>query len=60
MYINEARPPLFRDWFDSVNLSATYKETVGTKDVQVDGTFQKSYLDGRLNTSTFFQNSAEK
>ena len=46
--------------FDGMNLSATYKETIGTKDVQVDGTLQRSYLDGELNTSTFFQNSSEK
>ncbi|MEK9727997.1 MAG: hypothetical protein VW397_07840, partial [Candidatus Margulisiibacteriota bacterium] len=46
--------------FDGVNASSMYKETVGTKDVQVDATIQKTFLDGALTTSTYLQNSSEK
>lgn len=45
---------------DGLGVSAMSKQTVGTKDVQIDSTYQKDFLDNQLNTSTTFHHSLEK
>ena len=45
---------------DGLGVSAMSKQTVGTKDVQIDSSYQRDFLDSKLNTSTTFHNSLEK
>ena len=45
---------------DGLSTSGMFKQTVGTKDVQVDGTYQKDFMEDKLSTSTTFHKSLEK
>jgi hypothetical protein len=45
---------------DGLGVSAMSKQTVGTKDVQIDSTYQQDFLDNQLNTATTFHQSLEK